>query len=163
MKHKKFKVIEDHSVSKAVMDKRRVNEKVTILAMTQVYCRGHKHENREDYIGSGKLPAELQKIADRNARRFVSWRTLKLCPECFELVGVTEKRTSFCPHMAYKTYCHHCPRPCYTKALIDRIVPIMRYSGPRLMLTNPVLTYRHLKEVSRSRKLQKKAGGADSD
>ncbi len=152
--HEKFPVIPNCAglPTRALEQKRRY-EKITFFAMACLYCSGNGHEGRTACAGDRRLPSALQTAVDGYAKAHPNWRRAALCPSCMELVTRVEGRTERCPHMAYKSYCHLCPRPCHPPAEMARITPLMRYSGPRLLLRHPVLTLRHVRGVMRSKKI----------
>jgi hypothetical protein len=155
-KYEKFPVIEDHNIPQNRIDKKRTHEKITFLALARIYCKAKKHQNREDYSNSGKLSTELQEKVNRFSKKYPGWKHLELCPQCFEMVVRAEKHASRCPHMAYKTFCHSCPLPCYSKSHLEEIAQMMRFSGPRLMLHNPLIALRYIREAVKARNLHKK-------
>ena len=67
----------------------------------------------------------------------------ELCDECEELAAYARARTERCPRMAVKTFCSRCPIHCYMPSMREKIREVMRYSGPRLMATHPVMCVRH--------------------
>lgn len=66
------------------------------------------------------------------------------CEECRELLAYAHKRLHHCPFQEHKTTCGKCPVHCYTPGNRDRIRAVMRYAGPRMLLTHPVLAILHL-------------------
>lgn len=66
-----------------------------------------------------------------------------LCEECEELLAYACKRLSLCPFQENKTTCGKCPVHCYKPGMRQKIRDVMRYVGPRLILTNPVLSIMH--------------------
>ncbi len=62
-----------------------------------------------------------------------------LCPACGELLSYAQTRIERCPHGVRKPVCAHCRIHCYRPQMRERIRPVMRYAGPRLLLTHPVL------------------------
>ncbi|MCR4870073.1 MAG: nitrous oxide-stimulated promoter family protein [Atopobiaceae bacterium] len=66
-----------------------------------------------------------------------------LCPECAELAEYAAKRTARCPFMATKTFCSQCKVHCYAPVQREKIRQVMRYAGPRLMLSHPLMTIHH--------------------
>ncbi|HER62589.1 MAG TPA: nitrous oxide-stimulated promoter family protein [Desulfobacteraceae bacterium] len=66
-----------------------------------------------------------------------------LCAECRELLEYAHKRLSLCPFQENKTTCGKCAVHCYKPAMRGRIREVMRYVGPRLLLTNPLLSIQH--------------------
>ncbi len=81
-----------------------------------------------------------------------------LCPECEELLGYARQRLAKCPFQENKTTCGQCPVHCYTPGMRRKIQEVMRYAGPRMLLTNPIISVRHIldglrkKPLGRSRK-----------
>lgn len=150
----KFPIIpNDAGLSAKIVERKRKNEKITFLAMACLYCNGNHHKGRVDCRKSEKLPSDLQLLAQSKAKKYPHWRRINLCPDCLELVTHVEPRTTRCPHMAYKSFCHLCPRPCHPPKEMALISPLMRYSGPRLLFHYPILTARHIREVMRSKKI----------
>lgn len=68
----------------------------------------------------------------------------ELCAECAELREYALQRLSRCAHGEEKPSCKRCPIHCYKPAMRERIVKVMRYSGPRMMLYHPIMALRHL-------------------
>ncbi len=66
-----------------------------------------------------------------------------LCDECRELLDYALLRLSRCPYQEGKTTCGKCPVHCYRPGMREKIQEVMRYVGPRMMLTNPVLSLYH--------------------
>jgi len=66
-----------------------------------------------------------------------------LCPECEGLLAYAFKRLSKCPFQENKTTCGKCPVHCYKPGMRRDIQAVMRYVGPKLMLTNPLLSLQH--------------------
>ncbi len=66
-----------------------------------------------------------------------------LCAECSELLDYARRRLAHCPFQEGKTTCGKCLVHCYKPGMRSRIRDVMRYVGPRLMVTNPLLSIRH--------------------
>lgn len=125
-------------------EKKRFYEKLVFLCMINQYCKGQKHEERTDFSSHLEFDQELKDWVKKHRKTTPGLYSMKLCPHCYELLKEVTAHTGRCPHMAYKSFCHHCPRPCYTKERLSKVTPIMAYSGPRLGLRHPILTIRHL-------------------
>lgn len=69
-----------------------------------------------------------------------------LCPECEALIAYAHLRSDKCPFMENKTFCSNCKVHCYQPDMREKIRRVMRYSGPRMMKTHPILAIRHLVE-----------------
>jgi hypothetical protein len=98
---------------KAYESRRIRREKKTIHAMLGIYCRA-KHGAKAD-----------------------------LCAECQALLAYAEERIVKCPFLPEKPTCAKCPVHCYTPARREEIRRVMRYAGPRMLLSHPFLTLTH--------------------
>ena len=87
----------------------------TITAMMHLYCRGH-HQNSDG----------------------------ELCALCGELLNYAKSRLDKCPYPKDKPTCAKCPVQCYKPARREQIRQVMRFAGPRMMRTHPLLAVRHL-------------------
>lgn len=66
-----------------------------------------------------------------------------LCPECEELKAYALKRLDKCPFGDDKPACKVCKVHCYKPEKRDKIREIMRFSGPRMLLYDPLGLLRH--------------------
>lgn len=89
-------------------------EKKTIKLMIDIYCH-KKHGNNNG----------------------------KLCEECAELLEYAHKRLSFCKFGENKSTCSRCPIHCYKKDMKEKVKEVMKFSGPRLIIYNPIELVRH--------------------
>lgn len=87
----------------------------TVLAMIRIYCRAH-HASQGDV----------------------------LCPECQELADYAMKRLACCPFKEDKPVCAKCKVHCYKPEYRKRISDVMRYAGPRVLLSHPLLALEHM-------------------
>lgn len=67
----------------------------------------------------------------------------ELCDDCAELLAYCARRSDICPRMAEKSFCLHCPSPCYHPVMRQRIREVMRFSGPRMLLYHPLAAVHH--------------------
>ncbi|MNO16690.1 hypothetical protein D3C76_63760 [compost metagenome] len=114
---------------------RILREMETVFYMVHIFCKGqHGHLEKENAI------VELRH------RSKSSNRVLKilLCKDCVELQQYASKRLSLCRFGENKTTCVSCPVHCYAPSQRERIKEVMRYAGPRMLWSHPVLTVRHL-------------------
>ena len=88
-------------------------EKKTVKIMIEIYCR-KKHKHKDG-----------------------------LCDECTELLEYAHKRLSFCKFGENKSTCGKCPIHCYKKYMKAKIKDVMKFSGPRLIIYNPLELIRH--------------------
>ena len=69
-----------------------------------------------------------------------------MCPECRELTEYAFSRLDECPYRKESpSACKGCPTPCYDEEMRQRIRQVMRYSGPRMMFTHPIMTIGHMR------------------
>ena len=79
------------------------------------------------------------------------------CPDCAALIAYAHARSDKCPFMEDKTFCSNCRVHCYRSDMREQIRAVMRYSGPRMIKTHPVLAVSHLIESRlEKRRLNKK-------
>lgn len=67
----------------------------------------------------------------------------QLCEECSELLEYAHKRLSYCKFGENKSTCSRCPIHCYKKDMKIKVKDVMRFSGPRLIIYNPVELIKH--------------------
>lgn len=92
-------------------------EKDTIKLMINIYCN-KKHKTKVDSKG--------------------------LCDECTELLEYANKRLSLCKFGENKSSCSRCPIHCYKKDMRQKVKEVMKFSGPRLIIYNPIELIRHM-------------------
>jgi hypothetical protein len=71
----------------------------------------------------------------------------RLCPKCEETARYAQARIDECRFRSDKPTCVKCPVHCYSKAERENIKRIMRFSGPRMLVSHPVLAILHLKDT----------------
>lgn len=67
----------------------------------------------------------------------------ELCEECAELLNYAHLRLSHCKFGDDKTTCSKCPIHCYKKDMKEKVKKVMKFSGPRLLIYNPIELIRH--------------------
>jgi len=93
--------------------KRMKRERKTIALMVKLYCKGKHHTNGT------------------------------LCPECQELQDYAFQRLAKCPFQEKKSTCGKCTIHCYKPDMKLKVRKVMRYSGPRLLIYQPLLALYH--------------------
>ena len=68
----------------------------------------------------------------------------ELCPDCSELLDYAHMRLDRCRYQEKKPTCGNCPVHCYKPSMKERVMCVMRYSGPRMTLSHPYLALMHL-------------------
>lgn len=92
----------------------------TLGAMIRIFCRGNHHQRHS------------------------------LCGDCAYLLAYARERIAECPWGENKPVCSQCPVHCYEDDMRDRVIAVMRYSGPRMALRHPLLALFHrLKKTDR--------------
>lgn len=89
-------------------------EKKTIKLMAEIYCK-------KNHGGKGEL-----------------------CEECRELLEYAEKRLTLCKFGEEKSTCSRCKVHCYKKDMKEKVKKVMKFSGPRLLIYNPIELIRHM-------------------
>ena len=101
---------------------KREREKRMVLEMIALYCRKKHH------IKHG------------------------LCPDCAELAVYAQQRSDRCPFMETKTFCSNCKVHCYKPVMREKIREVMRFSGPRMLLSHPVMAVSYMIESQKEKK-----------
>lgn len=104
------------------VESKREREKKLVSQMVRLYCR-KKHKTKNG-----------------------------LCPECRELDAYAKLRSDKCPFMETKTFCSNCKVHCYKPEMREKIREVMRFSGPRMILSHPILAVRHMIESQKEKK-----------
>lgn len=66
-----------------------------------------------------------------------------LCEECRSLIGYSSLRLDKCVFSESKPVCSKCFVHCYEKQKREQMRCVMRYSGPRMIIHHPVLSFLH--------------------
>ncbi len=66
-----------------------------------------------------------------------------LCNQCEQLLAYARKRLYHCPFQEDKTTCGKCSVHCYAPEQRTRIQEVMRYAGPRMLFSHPLLALLH--------------------
>lgn len=74
-----------------------------------------------------------------------------LCSACASLMEYVDQRLEKCPLRDDKPTCLKCPVHCYSPARREEIRNVMRFSGPRMLLRHPLLTFFHLWDGKKGR------------
>ena len=113
-------------MSNQKIESKREREKRTVSLMIRIYCK-KKHGTRKG-----------------------------LCPECEALDAYARMRSDKCPFMETKTFCSNCKVHCYKAGMREKIRAVMRFSGPRMIFSHPIMAIRHVIESKKEkRRLEK--------
>ncbi len=103
-------------------ESKRDREKKIVSLMIRLYCKKH-HKGKKE-----------------------------LCPECKALTEYAIQRSDNCPFMETKTFCSNCKVHCYKPQMREKIRAVMRYSGPRMLWSHPIMAIRHLIESKKEKR-----------
>ena len=137
-------------------------EKQTVEAMIRLYCKEKRHgetENgkrkAENYEKDMNCPSNLNNpssqsnptipiSANRLSSHLSPLTVTPLCPQCQTLLDYAIQRLERCRFGEDKPSCTRCPVHCYKPVRREQIRQVMRESGPRMLLHNPIMAIRHL-------------------
>lgn len=102
----------------------------TVGIMIEIYCRHHHAAN---------IPAGNN-----------------LCASCRELYSYARQRTLKCPFGEEKPVCAKCRVHCYKPQMQEDIRKVMRFSGPKMITSHPLLAIGHLMAARREAPEKKK-------
>lgn len=71
-------------------------------------------------------------------------KTGDLCDECQSVLDYSLRRTESCKWKESGRLCSNCEVHCFEDTMRLKIKEIMRFAGPRLIFTNPLLSIRYL-------------------
>ena len=97
-------------------------------------------------------------VVRRYCRGVHGTRSGALCPACAALLEYARQRRERCPHGDNKPFCSNCPIHCYKPEMRQQMRAVMRYAGPRMLLTHPILVLRHMAETMRRKRRNAHAG-----
>ncbi|MDA8442729.1 MAG: nitrous oxide-stimulated promoter family protein [Peptococcaceae bacterium] len=66
------------------------------------------------------------------------------CEECLELQEYASQRVKRCKFGSEKPTCGKCTVHCYKPDMRQRIIAVMKYAGPKMLLHHPVIAVQHL-------------------
>jgi hypothetical protein len=66
-----------------------------------------------------------------------------LCSECQTLLNYSQNRLEHCQFQEDKPTCRKCTVHCYNPTMREQIKQVMRFSGPRIVLSAPIIWLKH--------------------
>ena len=66
------------------------------------------------------------------------------CDKCIELIDYSRLKLDKCKFGEAKPVCSRCSVHCYKPLMRGKIRGVMRYSGPRLIYHNPVISIKYM-------------------
>ena len=91
-----------------------LQEQQTVSRMIRIYCRAKHHPEAG------------------------------LCADCEALRDYALRRIERCAFQPDKPSCGRCPVHCYRPEMRERIRGVMRFAGPRMLISAPLAAARHL-------------------
>jgi len=70
---------------------------------------------------------------------------VNICEKCNDLLTYAIQRIEYCPFGTNKPACSNCKIHCYNNEMRTEIKKVMKFSGPRVIFSNPVLGVKFLK------------------
>ena len=67
-----------------------------------------------------------------------------LCEDCRALTEYALFRLEKCPFKANKKFCSFCKVHCYKPDMRERMRDVMKWSGPRMLLSHPAFAMKHV-------------------
>lgn len=93
---------------------RIAREKKTVESMITIFCKDH-HDKKSE-----------------------------LCAECDELLNYAHSKLDKCTFQGAKPTCAKCTIHCYMPVMRGKAKAVMKYSGPRMIYSHPVLAMQHI-------------------
>jgi hypothetical protein len=135
-----------HSVSINILAGSLKSEFKTVQLMTNIYCKAHhQHKIAQHAVSS---PNALNPNG-------------KLCEQCVDFLEYALMRLDRCPYGENKPTCRQCPIHCYKPEYKAMSQAIMRYAGPRMLFTHPILAIKHLLAERRPVPVKPTAGASN--
>ena len=96
--------------------------------------------------GMGKRIEREKSVVDKMVRLYCRRKLGMKTPtaEYIELIEYAHRRLDGCKFGEQKPACKRCPIHCYKPAMRDTMREIMRWSGPRMIIYDPIAALRHL-------------------
>jgi len=66
-----------------------------------------------------------------------------LCDNCEKLIDYANQQLDKCKFGENKMFCSKCTLHCYKSDMKKQINKVMKYSGPRMILHNPIMAINH--------------------
>lgn len=80
----------------------------------------------------------------------------EVCEECRELTGYALFRLEKCPFKVNKKFCSFCKIHCYKPDMREQIKAVMKYAGPRMLISHPIFATSHVVQMIKYKKSLKK-------
>lgn len=71
-----------------------------------------------------------------------------------KLLSYSIRRLDVCRFGEAKPTCKQCPVHCYRSDYREQMKQVMKYSGPRMLISHPILAIKHLIKENKSKKIK---------
>ena len=68
----------------------------------------------------------------------------EVCSGCRDLEEYAHKRLTYCKFGNEKSSCKKCAIHCYKKDMREKVKEVMKFSGPRILIYNPLEYIKHI-------------------
>lgn len=102
-------------------------ENQVIETMIGIYCKGNKHSRENGH----------------------------LCESCQALLDYAKMRSEKCPRKGEKTFCNTCPIHCYKPEYRAKVKDVMKYAGPRMLYSYPIIAIKHMIDTYKHKQKKK--------
>ena len=130
-------------------------EKKTLLLMIELFCKKHHSsspvqssafsvQSSDSPVQSSDSPVQRSKFNVESSDSPV--QSSNLCSDCNELFEYSVNKITNCPLKENKALCSKCHIHCFDENHRKKIKKVMRYSGPRILFSNPILSFKHIKK-----------------
>jgi len=76
-----------------------------------------------------------------------------LCSDCIDLHQYAQERIDRCVFGSHKPACSECPVHCYKLDYREKIRKVMKFAGPKMIFSHPILAMTHMVSKRRSMKI----------
>lgn len=156
MQKEKFPNFKDKNLgtNKEKLNKRIV-ESLALISMISIYSKAQYGEKILLRRNIEELPNFLHIDLIDNIKKYKSWYNMEFRRKDFDLLKRSLRRIEECPHIMYKTFCHRCPTPCFSKEDIEDLKPVMDYSKIKLLYKYPYTGFKFFQRIIDSKNLIK--------
>lgn len=93
---------------------------------------------------TGHLYVEFKTLVIMTTLYCKKYHSVTLCPTCHDFIKHAQIKLDRCVYGQNKPACKACPIHCYKPQMRQQAKVIMQYAGPRMLLTHPILTLKHI-------------------
>lgn len=141
----------------AFFKRKKDNEKIVFIAMSKIFCSAkHKNLDKKDKIflsNTTLFENEISQKINKFSKIYPNWRGVWLCKDCLNLALLAQIHIQQCARIQDKSFCHLCPKNCYSKRHLKQISTMMKFSGKRILFYHPLLALKYIFFIVKSKRL----------